>query len=786
MQKRKRFFSWLCLLMVAVVLTSCSKGDDNDSKGSSGGGVAPDPDVPVLSEIKYELSPTATIVPEAITKQLTGVDTLGHKLTLPSSADKPEVGQTLIFNTPTKQLPDGLLAKVKSVAETSSGYQVVYEDAHLKDAFKDIDIPEQYIPLGEYVQHAYDANGKEVKFQTRPRTRASGIKSFEIILPEIGWSIDKGIELTPKMSIDLLLRYVFQFGDYELSYCGVKIDADISVGADLNAELEASKLLDKKFHILTLVCGAIPIGPVLLTPSIDVQGVVTIEGKITLEASISYQRTLHASMIYQKGAGITGDCYLDPEADDALQFSFGPKFEGGIAYGLAMGGNIGVFGKTLAVRSRINVTKKETMSGKLNIAAFTGGLNDWLIPYKASSDPTSATEAAKFLLDLAKKWDFDQFDDIMYNQAIGIKVGWDLTTIGVDVASTNLPEMSIPLSSVPIMPQVKIDEKDFLIFNDNDVTLTLHHTKRSVLDDLAEFRAEFKPVDSKTDAKPIVKHFDFDDDKRNWLVAEVKDKDVTSAAKVTLNGEDDYAITVYMDILGIGIPIFEAKAVKKTNDIKVKKIQMIQLRTSFKDHEKGKEEDWYTNAAPVSIKYSDYSTFGEEVDPDYKVQMTQGKDNLHIDITLISSDYYYHTNKTVSFDITGFKGDFSTSKVENLTYKLDGDYYFSYKYVDEWGREQEYNDDYGRIKEISEAACSFSPLLPFNVLLSPGVKYSGYSEKVNIGMFHYGGNDKEAFLKDYTHKTTVTYKDGPNEVSTHELVSNPENEVKLYIEFLYE
>ena len=560
---RRIHFSDLLLKLALVVVTamltfSCSKSDDKDDNG--GGGVVPNPDIPTLSEISYDLSPQAVVMPETTAKSLVSADTLGHKLTLPASADKPEVGQCLIFNTPTKQLPNGLLAKVKEVKETSKGYEVVYEDAQLKDAFKNIDIPEQYVPIGDYVEHVYDADGKEVKFQTKARTRASGIKSFEIILPEIDWKIAKGIELTPKMSIDLLLRYVFQFGDYELSYCGVKIDADITVGADLNAELESSKLLDKKFHILTVVCGAIPIGPVLLTPSIDVQGVVSIEGKVTLEASISYERTLHASMIYQKGAGITGNFELEPEAPDALKFTFGPKFEGGISYGLAMGGNIGVFGKTLAVRSRVNVTKKETISGKLDLAAFTGTLKDWLTPYNL--DPSlnpDWKEKAKIILDYASKWKFDRFEDIMYNQAIGVKVGWDLTTLGLDVASTNLPEMKIPISSVPICPQVKIDEKDFFEFDENDVTLKLHHTKQSVLDDLAEFKAEFKPAGNSKD-KPIVKYFDFDDEKRNWLKAEVKGTDITSTSKATLNGVDNYDITVYMDILGLEIPIFEGYA----------------------------------------------------------------------------------------------------------------------------------------------------------------------------------------------------------------------------------
>lgn len=548
------------LVMTALISVSCSKSDDKDD---TGGGVKPDPDIPTLSEITYDLSQNAVIMPEAVTKQLSNVDTLGHKLSLPTSAGKPEVGQCLIFNTPTKQLPDGLLAKVKEVKETSSGYDIVYQEAQLKDAFKNIDIPEQYIPLGQYVEHVYDAKGNEVKFSRAEKTRASGVKSFEIVLPEIGWEIDKGIELTPKMSIDLLMRYVFIFGDYELSYCGVKFDADITVGADLNCELKGSKLFEKKVHLLTVVCGAIPIGPVLLTPSIDVQGLVKADGKITLEASISYERTLHVGMIYQKGAGMKPSYELDPEEPDALKFTFGPKFEGGISYGLIMGGNIGIFGKTLAVRSRLNIVKKETISGKLDLAALTGTAKDWLTPYDIQLMPQSVLSNAQRLLEYAKKWNFLQFEDLMYNQAIGIQVGWDLTTIGVDVASTSLPEMSIPISSVHITPQVKIDEKDFMTFEGNDLTLLLHHPEQSVLDDLTEFRAEFKRVNAKPGETPISKYFNFDDDARNWLKAEVKGKDVTTTAKVTLNGEDDYDITVYMNVLGLEIPIFEAKAKKE-------------------------------------------------------------------------------------------------------------------------------------------------------------------------------------------------------------------------------
>ena len=580
--KRIQTLLMTTLLMVAAVLISCSKGDDNDSKG--GGGLQPDPNIPTLSEAKYEMAPLATIVPESIAKQLTAVDTIAHRLTLPASAGKPEVGQTLVFSTPTKVLPYGLLAKVKSVSESGSGYIVNYEDAELKDAFKDIEIPESYIPLSNYVERIVDANGKEIKFTREAVTRASGEKSFQIVLPEVGWKITEGLELTPQMSIDMMMRFAFQYGDYELSYCGVNIDADVTVGATLNATIDEKSLSKnpKKIYLFTVVCGAIPIPPtpIVINPAIDVYGVVKGEGKFSLEATISYERTLHAKVRYQKGAGLSGNVELDPEADDALKFTFGPKFEGGFAYGVAIGGYLGFYGKTLGLRVRLNALKKETISGKLNLLAFAGTMDEWLTPYDlnyhSGIDLTQDGAFQRYLktLDYILKWKFDEFENLMYNQAIGFSLGADLHFIGKDVVQYDLPEISRPISSTAIMPQIKIQEKDFFEFNDNDVTLKLHHTKNSVLDDLTEFRAELVPIkDGKADEeKKIVKYFDFDDEKRNLLGAGSKVADVTSTAKATLDGESNYDITVYMNILNVDIPIFKSKAKLEEMNIKVKRI----------------------------------------------------------------------------------------------------------------------------------------------------------------------------------------------------------------------
>lgn len=212
MKATKRLLRLLTVIMTIVITaglsTSCDKSSDDNK--SDQGGLTPDPSIPTISDIKYELSPTAVIVPEAITRQISAVDTLKQVMTLPATGDAPEVGQVLIINTPTKDLPDGLLAKVTWVKETNNGYEVSYDCAELMDAFKSIDIPEQYIPLNDMVEHIYDMDGNELQFSRGVATRTSGIKPIELTMPEKALKFGD-IEITPKMSISMMMRYVLKY-----------------------------------------------------------------------------------------------------------------------------------------------------------------------------------------------------------------------------------------------------------------------------------------------------------------------------------------------------------------------------------------------------------------------------------------------------------------------------------------------------------------------------------------------------------------------------------------------
>ncbi len=567
--KRKRLFKLLAALAAVVLMAgmfvACSKDDDDDGKKDKPGGVVVDPDVPVLSEITYEMAKDAVLVPEETAKRITNVDTLGHKITLPLTADEPKAGQTLIINTPSEQLHDGLLAKVTDVEETSGGYVVSYQDAELKDAFKDINIPEQYIPLNDLVEHIYDAEGNEISFSRGDPslgddTRASGTITYPIVLPEHGWKLADGLELTPKMTMDVAMRYVFVFADYDVEYIGLKVDADVTVGADLTFTVAESKPWKKKLHLFTCVCAAIPIGPVVLTPSISIDGVVKTDGKISIEASISYTRTLHAKLIYQKGHTGDGGCEFDPEADDALKFSFGPKFEGSFYYGLSMGGNIGVFGKTLHVRARLDVMKKETVSAKLDLVEM--GKNEGLLPALMALT-VSAIDPGLYLgstvLD-ALGWNRLAYTDFEYSQALVCQLGLDFTVLGKDVYSFNLPELSKPIDSRKIFPQFDINVNEFVnITKEGDATLKLHLREKSLLGEFADFRAEWTRLGAPKEEGPIVSYFD-QTGALTFLEADKNSKGFDIFSKAKLKNNETYTLVVYMKLLGIDFEIFKVEA----------------------------------------------------------------------------------------------------------------------------------------------------------------------------------------------------------------------------------
>lgn len=624
----------MTIVFMAAMTASCDEGGDSSSSGQ--GSLTPDSSIPVMSDIKYELSPQAVIVPESVARQISDVDTLRQVITLPATGDMPEVGQVLIINTPTQQIPEGLLAKVKSVKETSQGYEVRYDHADLMEAFESIDIPEQYVPLNDRVEHIYDMDGNEVAYTRGDITRASGIQSIELKLPEKALGFD-GIEITPKMSIDLLMRYVLQAADYEIDYAHCIIDGEITVGGDLTLKKYAeSKLLEKYIPLVRITFVPITVGPVVITPWAQLNFIIKAEGAITLEASISYTRSVRADLHYQKGHGFSVDMKPLPEDPDALKYTFGPKFEGGFSYGLGAAVVAGVYGKTFAMGGSFNLLNKYTISTKLDLVALEGGIMDYL---EACVFPVSTLKGSK--------WNFAKWEGFTLNQSAVLGFSGNLSVLFKDLKPFNVADINIPLDSSPIMPQVEIKEDDFYNLSENgkEVKLTLHHKQKSVLDDLTEFRAEFKPLSSGDNKKTIVKYFNFDDETRNWLKSEVKGKDVTTNVTVPIEEDESYDITVYMNVVGIDIPIFVGKTGEEEAEIRT---DVRSLDISFSVHTAGFDNSDHKEGGDYYI-YEDF-----QVSKSGKTLTITGKKR---DSMFVGAD-----NVTFSFTV-----DFSTPKAPVVT-----------------------------------------------------------------------------------------------------------------------
>ena len=699
-------------IVMAFGIVACGKDDATDDSPvtpPSEEGVSPNP--PTISDIKYELNSSAVLVPEATAKQITHVDATSHQLTLPLSAAKPEVGQTLIINTPTNELHDGLLAKVTDIRETESGYVVAYEDAELKDAFKTIEIPEQYIPLADYVEHIYDAEGKNVDFKVAPSTRASGHKNLVIPLPEAAWDIGNGLELTPKMSIDLMMRYVMMYGDYQIDYANMKVDADVTIGADVTAELTSGKLVEYRKTLLTIFCAGIPVGPVVITPGVEIAAVFKVDGKLSLELSLSYTRTVHANVLYQTGQGLSGDCNMDPEAPDALKFNFGPKFEGAVSYGLSAGPFLGIYGKTFSLNLEMDSYMKESVSGKLNLVeAFT---SDNMV----AADPINDSG----ITIMGTKWDFLKWDGLMFSQAFCLQPKLSATVMGIKSNDLKIPEISIPIDSRNVIPQVKVDEKDFFKQNDNEVTLTLHIPKKSLFDPDVAYRAVWTRVDAASGEQPVTAYFDFAA-KRDMLenppTEDIKKNGITTNAKGTLKKGENYNLAVYMDLLGMAIPIFR-------QSVETREIDYVEAYADlYVIDQLGRTEQRTFR----HLFYRDYA--------DFKTTMTGSK--MHVDCIDKETP-----SMILSFDIDNVNAISSkTARIENIQFNAE-----------ETDKQMHDGNWYPTARETFSFSVPYLPMLLENwweLHEENGLKINNFNAKSKMWQYLRGWDDPETWEYNYT------------------------------------
>lgn len=320
------------------------------------------------AKVTYNLKEGTVVAPKSFVSYIKAHDADARTFTVGKDIAAemlPTPGTNLIINTPTSALPGGLLAYIESVEETANGYLVSYHQVNVTAVFKDLDLDTDEVDLGAYVTRIEDAEGNEVPFT---KTKAAAQQKYHIDLPQVGWDLPLGLSITPKMGLDIGLKMQMIVGDYKISTFNYKVDMDAEIGADLELSYDAS--FDKYFKILTLYFAAIPVGPVVLTPGIDLYGVIRLDGKIALSASVSTVLHTSGELHYDEINGLSGGTSAEDPEPGETKYSLGPKIEAGVSYGLGIGPSIGVYTDIIQAGITMNVRRHEAMSTSIDLISL--------------------------------------------------------------------------------------------------------------------------------------------------------------------------------------------------------------------------------------------------------------------------------------------------------------------------------------------------------------------------------------------------------------------------------
>lgn len=379
----------------------------------------------------YGLDDESIFVKKEYSEGIIAANPEQNTFTVPSSAvgaQKPETGQKLIMNTPTELFPDGLLAEVQSVKETNGNYEITYRPLKLEEAFTDLTIEETDLDIGGALLKVLDADGNEVPFT---KTKGTEEKSFNISIPEASWPVDiiEGLEIKPIMDVKLSMLFQAIIADATLYTFNARVKADMDIGATIALGAEG-KLIDKRRPIFSMYFAAIAVGPVLVTPFVQLEAVFSVSGKVSIEATAIYH-TVQKQGIHYDASGGWGmiDYTKENQNGEWKELSVSPKLEGSIAYGLGLGPYFGVYGKVVAAGVTMDIKLKETVSEAFNLL---------------DGDPT------RYL-----SWDFvKHLQNIEYEAATVASASMNVELVNMPAASLETPEFTISSNKMKLLPSV--------------------------------------------------------------------------------------------------------------------------------------------------------------------------------------------------------------------------------------------------------------------------------------------------------------------------------------------
>lgn len=335
------------------------------------------------TSVSYTLAEGTTIAPKALAPYITSIDKNGHVFTIGKDIPEelvPSRGK-LIINTPTSVLPGGLLANIQSIDRNADGgYDVHYSELEIGDVFASLDINSEGLNIAPYVTDVLDGDGNPLAYTA---TKAAYSKNFHIEFSQTFTFVKNenddspysaSINFTPKIILDLLMKFQMTAGDGELSSVNFKLDTNVSIGADLSLDASGTfNFVDPKKRIATIVVAAIPVGPLLITPKIDIYPIANVSGKISFYVSMTQTFKSSAWMHWNKLDGLSCQCTKPEMQESDTKFEEGAKLEGSLNLGLSPTAAIGVYDDLVDFGLSLDIVESNTISGSFDLAALIKG-----------------------------------------------------------------------------------------------------------------------------------------------------------------------------------------------------------------------------------------------------------------------------------------------------------------------------------------------------------------------------------------------------------------------------
>ncbi|MBO7070647.1 MAG: BACON domain-containing protein [Bacteroidales bacterium] len=328
------------------------------------------------TSVSYTLYDGVSIAPKAMAQYITSIDKDAKTFVIDKDIPAellPSPGK-LIINTPTKVLPQGLLANVQTITQTAAGYNVYYSDLPLEQIFKNLSINSEGLDIGGYVNEIRDPDGNPVEFTT---TKAAGHKKFHV---EVTYPIDiKFITIQPKMIMDIVLKMQMIVYDGKLSNLDFKVDNDIKYGVDYILDVSVGPDEPWTWPVYTIICGAIPVGPVLLTPKIDIYLIANASGSFSFTASEVKEMQTMAYLHYDAIGGLSCKTDKTDPQEIKTKYEAGAKMEASAGIGFGLSAGMGIYGDLVSVGMGAEAMVTGSLSAPIDLEAWKASSPENLI-----------------------------------------------------------------------------------------------------------------------------------------------------------------------------------------------------------------------------------------------------------------------------------------------------------------------------------------------------------------------------------------------------------------------